>query len=342
MTQSQSGGIGSKNLQVQTMHVGLSFGDARTLFMDLFEANFNKTRDVAKEIANERAAQLRDELFTKLDELQVGDLQAFNQPEKQSALIDAQKAIALSGDEELRGMLVNAIATIAFEPERSLKSIVLQEAIKVMPSLTKRQLAAITLSFLVRSVVFFGVMNGKQYFELIRHAIGNDLDVLDFTEGDFRHIEYCRCGIVEMGGVEFGDVFTKVYPGLVSKGYTQEEVDARLNGAFTLGAIIPCEHAPSRFRVVTPNIHSLEANAAKLNLTPSMLEQLKQMLADNLLSAAEVDSWILQQGDFAETLSTRWRETSLQSLKLTSVGMAVGHSFAQLNNSNLNDLSIWL
>ncbi len=342
MSQSQSGGMGSTNLQVGTFSVGLSYSDARSLFMDLFEANFAKTRDAAKEIANERAAELREELFEKLEAKGVKDLDAFNQPEKQSALIDAQKAIALSGDEELRGMLADTIVAIAGEPERSLKSIVLQEAIKILPNLTKRQMGVVATSYLVRLVAHHNSPDGRGYFDLVRVGLGNDPDVLNFTEGDFRHIEYCRCGVVELGEVPLHRLFQEEYPGLITKGLTPEDFVLRMGGNVPKGAAMKCLFDGDRVQPAANSTTVLRGKASALGWGAAQVDELEKILTENLLDDSEFAVWLTAQGQFAGELAHKWATTSLKSLKLTSVGIAIGHTFATANGLRLNDLSIWL
>lgn len=340
--QSQSGGLGSTNLQIGQVKVGLGYSEARALFLDLFDDNIAKMRAIAKETADQRAAELHEALILKFQEKEIADLEAFKQPEKQFALIDAQRAIALSGDEGLRGMLVDALVTIAGEPERSLKSIVLQEAIKVMPTLTRTQIGAIALCFIVRMVGHNGAGSGKELFDSFAKGIGKDLGILNFTRGDFSHIEYSRCGTVELGEVDFRELLVQSYPGLLSKGLTEDEFRSRMGSVIPNGAAMMCLNNGSLLQVAALNDWVLERKATTEGWNPNQVAVLKELLKERPMDASELDHWLKEQGEFAVQISEKWTTTSIKSLKLTSVGAAIGHSFACANGLSMPDVSIWL
>ena len=134
--QRQNGGIGSANLQIGTFNAGVSYSDVCAIAKDVFEANMAKFADKAIEIVYERAQELRDDLAAALSKKTAPDFKGFEQPEKQSALFEAQKGYAISGDVQLKEYLVKMIVDVAGEAERSMKSIVLSEAIKALPSLS--------------------------------------------------------------------------------------------------------------------------------------------------------------------------------------------------------------
>ncbi len=126
----QKGGMGSTNLQIKTLNVGMTYGDVRDIARDVFESNMQVFTKAAKLEADLRANQLREELVEKLKIKTPEELSSFEQPEKQSALFEAQKAYALSGDTDLKSSLVNMMLDLSSTEERSIKSLALQEAKK--------------------------------------------------------------------------------------------------------------------------------------------------------------------------------------------------------------------
>ncbi|MET0529371.1 MAG: LPO_1073/Vpar_1526 family protein [Microvirga sp.] len=344
--QDQKGGIGSTNIQIGVMRSGLTYIDVRDIAKDVFEANMQTYTENARLIANERAAELREELVEILAQKPPEELSKFDQPEKQSALFEAQKSYALSGDKELKKSLVNMMINLSTSEERSIKSIVLQEAIKTVPSLTPRQIQVLSVVFLVRYSQIGMALNLETYASSIKRYLRSDYISGALTEGDFRHIEYTRCASVEMGEIGFAKALKLTYPGLVSRGYDQGDlIEAFSDTGIPLGAITRCYHNNNKFQIIGGNAGILDSVSAANRWTDDQKKVAIEKLEDpsHLLSETEILTELLPKfGGILLEISRDWESSKLKNLSLTSIGIALSHSYTLGAVDDPADISIWL
>ena len=136
--QKQEAGDGSTNLQGQSIIVnqGISYSDAKDIALDVFKANSLELSREAAITAADRAEKLADDFLENLNEKHKDSIKNLSQPAMQIALFDAQKAYAITGDEELESLLVDILVERATEDTRTIKQITLDESLKVAPKLT--------------------------------------------------------------------------------------------------------------------------------------------------------------------------------------------------------------
>ncbi len=341
--QNQSGGMGSTNTQIAHVSIGMSYSDVRDIATDVFNANFLALKGEANDTSELRRAELVDAIIDRLKNENIHELAGFAHPEKQIALFEAQKAFALSGDSVLKSMLVDTIAKLAQEPERSLKSIVLQEAIKTMPSLTPRQVSVLAVSFLIRSVAFNGAGTLGIYFQKIKEGLGETASTLEASDGDFRHLEFTRCGVVELGDISLQEVLRRTYPGIVSAGVADEVVQAKFSDVgVPNNGIMPSLWGSGKYQIAAVNEHVLDIKSNHYNWTAEQKSAALELLTSSPLDDETLKNAICGISDFASRLYHFWADTNLSSLKLSSVGIAVAHTFCVSNGLDLADLDVWI
>lgn len=275
-SQEQKGGMGSTNVQVGQINVGMTYKDVKEIALDIYHENAATLKGEALKIAEARVEQLAEELASRLAASPEDKLAGFAQPEKQVAILDAQKAYAVSGDSNLRSMLVETIVRMSAEPERSLRGVALAEAIKVMAVLQPHHITTLAICFLMRRVSYNN-QTALNISLLVQGALGQDFAGFPVTEGDFLHLDFSRCANVEIGEVKIGQLLC-IHQGL------------------------PRESPPD-----------------------------KQQSAISEFSTTPAGKFIADQ----------WDNTSLKNLTLTSVGIAIGHTYVSKHVA-FPDLSVWL
>jgi hypothetical protein len=340
MKQDQRAGPNSTNIQAAVVNItnGLSEGEVREIAVGVWRENMVALSQVARDAADARASELREEILAGLARGE-GNADAFQQPEKQLALIDAQRGFAISGDQDLRDALTRAVLNLSKEPERSINAIVLSEAIKILPSLTRRQISAITSAFVVRFVTFNGASSVSQLLEIWEKFVGANAEVP--TDGDFRHLEYCGCGrAASLGVLPISELVRRTYPGLVSKGIDIDQLIAAFGeaGAPSNGVMV-CLNDPSKYQIAALNEHVLKEKS--VGWTEKQRETASSQLMENLMGDEEISVKFTQGSPFGAKLFSEWQPW-LQRVELTSVGMAVGHSHAAAIDAGFAPLDIWL
>ena len=341
MNQSQQGGFGSSNIQIGVANYGLGYADVKAIADAVWNENFAKLSTVARDVANSRASEIRDEVIKILAESPPESSMSFNQPEKQIALLEAQKSYAISGDEKLKELLIKAVMGIASEPERSMKSIVLQEALKIMPALNRRQLDLLRIAFAVRYVAFGRVTSLQGLGEVWSMFLPENENEIVPKSGDYRHLDYCGCGRVGIAKVSLVDLIMNSQPGLISAGYLHEELMTSYGVAgLPVGSFIPCLNDASRLQINPPHRHLISAMAGKWS--NEQIEVALRLLSQNPLSRQTVTNlvtrWIGKAGELREL----WDGAEgIGHLELTSVGIAVAHTYGS-TIEHIGDLSMWL
>lgn len=337
MNQQQKGGYGSTNIQIDTVVTGLSYSDVREIASGLFRDNFANLMAEARSAAATRAEEIRDEIIGKLELDPKSNPESFSQVEKQVMLLEAQKAYAVSGDEELKSLLVHAVVNASSAPERSKKFIVIGESIKIAPLLTKNQIKALGIAFAIR-FVNFGQNSLCDLFDVYVRSINLNLPEIDLTAGDIRHMEYLGCGSMGISSLSMWDLLNGDYHGLLSLGFSAEQLKV---------AFAP-DPVPLPMRVCPRDVTKLEIATHRedqIDKTPWNINQkaiAKQKIKENLIDEQTAISEIEINSQLAGYLYKQWSESNLNNFALTSTGIAIGYTYIAERVPNLADLDIWL
>ncbi|MFZ5685511.1 MAG: LPO_1073/Vpar_1526 family protein [Pseudomonadota bacterium] len=334
--QQQRGGVGSQNIQIGTLITGPNPEEVRAIAQRVFEENFSHLAAAAGEVAAARAAEVRDEIVTKLADAGPESAHSFDQVEKQIALLEAQKGYALSGDEELREHLVKLVIDISTQPERSKKSIILQEAIKVMPLLTSDQMRAVAAAFIVR-FVHIAAPSLELLFGIWEKALSLNGRPLDVSAGDLRHLEYAGCGKITIGSITLSAVLKQEYPSLLGDGYSYDELQDWFGEVGVPKAFLRYVDS-GRFRPVFHN-----TGQVKGEFSEAQIEKLRQLINQRAgeISDSGIASLFTAHSASMHNLYSVW-EKKLEHFDLTSVGIAVGHAVVCAAWPDIAPVDIWL
>lgn len=336
MSQQQKGGSGSTNIQIGTVSTGLTYSDVRDIASDLFKANFANLMAMAKDTAEARAAEIRDEIIDRLEKDKQANPQSFSQVEKQVLLLEAQKAYAVSGDDELKDILINAVIGASGAPERSKKSIVLGEAIKIAPLLTKNQIKALGISFAIRFVNFPST-NINQLFDTYLRAINLTEKHIDLTAGDIRHMEYLGCGTMGLSHVGFYDILKGDYHGLLCAGFSGPELQAAFHPEPLPQPMRTCHRDQQKLEIATHRQDVIDGTM----WTPHQKTVAKQKIQERLIDEQALIRELENHSEISAYLYKQWQESNLSNFQLTSAGIAIGHTYVA-DRVQMGDLDIWL
>lgn len=346
--QEQHGGIGSKNTQIGniTVNNGLGYNDVKDIATDVFRQNFPILMQQAAQTANERAQKLLEDFLRAAQKEGKMDPSSFKQPEKQLALYEAQKAFALSGDEELGAILVRTVLDLSKEPERSLKSLILQEAIKTLAIITPQQRMVLAATAIIREATFqhacdFGILS-----HLYRCYLGERWIDLDPKESDFRHLQFSGCGSINpIVHHPFIDIIKNTYPSIVSSGYPKSVLESAFMcvGVPRGLGVIPCLGNSGNFRLYIGKTPDLEFLAQQLQWTETQLSIAKEKATNTPVPDHDIAQAIEKTGGILAHLAKKWDETSMKSFTPTSVGVAIGYAhFAAQQQSPPDLLQGWI
>lgn len=248
----QSGGGGSTNVQADTIYVsGVSASEVRQIALDVYKANLTTLSQEAANTAMSRVEALTDRFLKKIVDQNPLLISHFNTPGLQVALLNAQREYARVGDKDLEELLVSLLFSRAGETTRNLKQIALEEAITIAPKLTQTQIDILTLNLLVND--HYVMASSSEQLKNFLTLTAKFKTEIGFSSPEILHLEYTGCAKLSnhVAGGQKGLVYklSQSYPGLFSKGFSEEDCIAQLGNSQKYdGLFVPCPRMPGKIQ----------------------------------------------------------------------------------------------
>jgi hypothetical protein len=133
------------------------------------------------------------------------------------------------------------------------------------------------------------------------------------------------------------------YPGLFSKGLAIEDI---VNGfgieGIPDGVIIPCMNDNTRFQIAFLGGTDVEQISKDRGWSEHQRAIILSKLSENLMSNEKIGKQLAKVGGSLPHLRAIWDRTKLKNLQLTSVGLAVAHSYICAQGVNIHNLDNWV
>jgi len=340
----QASGDQSVNLQAGgSIVIGVTYEDARQIALDVYKANAVDLAAAAKQAAIERAEEITDQFLGELQDKNPSAVSQAARPDFQIALLDAQKAYARTGDKELSAVLVDLLVNRTKQEQRSLREIVLTESLQVVPRLTAAQINTISVIFLLRQTQNQFVTKLEHLGQWFDRYVAPLASSLSKSDSLYRHLVYSGAATQELTSVSFTAIFKSVYPGLFSNGFDVSNMRDLVDKYPNLEQLF--QDAPVAGRKMLPSMTMslLEQTLVSAGVhDKSDIDRLVNAQKSNLSSDAEVLQKLIDTHKGFETLADTWDKSSLKSMTLTSVGIAIGHANFQRHSGDQASLSIWI
>ena len=196
-----------------TINYGMGYTETKDLFMDLFHIEFTKLGKDVEHLINERAEKIVVDYLNKLVQEDPNLIQNTKNPDIRYDIIEAQKAYARLGDQEMADLLVKILVERTKSTVNTFKNIALNESLSVIPKLTSKQIDVIILIYLVRYYSF--VPEFKMPFDFYYQTLVNFLAVeIPNSEMFYQHLQYSGCLSISIGSSSFASIFMHKFPHL--------------------------------------------------------------------------------------------------------------------------------
>jgi hypothetical protein len=336
--QSVRSGDRSVNVQVDTLNYGLTYHDAKALFIDLFKENFFKLREEASTIATSRAEEITDAFLGKLADDYPAAIASANDPDFQMALLQVQREYARSGDKELGDILVDMLVDRSAQSGRSLRQLVLKDALDTAPRLTPAEFAILTVLWWVRQVRCF-VNSSSELYSAVRQNLLPFADALTTNTAEYRHLESCGCLSIGIGQADIVDVIRQMYQGLFTDGFSMTEESAdELLGA---GVLVQCLRRPEHLQVLAMQESELDA-LAKNTGQQQYRQRLGALFSTGIMNTPAVEQELTKNVPEIRPVINVWRSSLMKHSDLTATGIAIGHANWRRATGGREDVEIWL
>jgi hypothetical protein len=342
--QGQQGGDESTNVQAGRdliLHVGLTVEEVRTIALDLFRANFLELRGVAQEVAAARAEKITLDYIAELQKRLPRAIESSADPDMQRAIFNAQREYACSGDEDLEQVLVDLLVDRAGQTERGIETMVLNEAIVAAPKLSADQRAAIAASFIVRYSRYVGPPSLDVYYELhVRRNMGALSEGVPVKSSAYQHIEYVGAGSVGIGELTLEQAMSAA-AGFFTKGVPREQIPEQLRPyADDARVFMPSLRDSSHLQLTA--MYEDDVDPLALLIGEPGVAGIMRNLLQNRMTGPEINAEVIERVPEMEALFAAWNGSSLKNLRLTTVGIAIGHGYWRRVTGVTAPLSGWL
>lgn len=344
-TQDQTGGEGSTNLQAgrDIVYSGMTVTEVREIALDVYNANFLKLAGVAEDVARGRAERITHDYLEKLQTENPSGLDSVQDPDMLQAIYTAQKAYACSGEEDLEKTLIDLLVDRSGQRDRELKTLVLNEAISVLPKLSARQRRSVAVCFIVRYTRFTGPLQLESYYSYLGRSLTPFAELISGKRADCLHIQSAGAGSIATFPIALGKVFTDVSRGYFTKGFTADKIPDNIRRYLNdPDVFVPCIRDPQKLQVSASSFDDIWKLAAARNIDRSVLDTLSLM---GIMSYQEIQSELESLIPGMDLIFERWDDdnAALNRLELTSVGITIGHAYwRQAIGDSAAPLDIWL
>ncbi len=343
-TQTSKSWDNSTTIQAGIINVGLTYSEAKDLFLELFSSNFIKASEEAAKTAIARAEEITNNIILRLQKDKPNSLESVKDPGFQNILYEAQKSYAKTWDKDIADVLVDILVDRVEQQERNLKQIVLDESISVIPKLTSSQLDTLTIVFLLKYSINHGINNLETLKKYLETNIKPFTENLSKELSHYQHLEFAGCGSISIGSKNIEDIFKDNYRGLFYKGFNEEEFKNQVGElAMFHDFIIYCLNDKTKLQLNIVNEDVLDSKISELKVNDTDAKKIKSLFGQYILSNEEIEIKLTELGsDFMARLFDVWKNSAMKNMTLTSVGIAIAQANYRRKTGLTLDLSIWI
>lgn len=132
-----------------------SYSDLKEIFYDLFELNFPRVQEIAKQEAVERVNKGVKKLEKAFKKHQRKiDPSKFTEPNIQYELQNMAIDVARKGEKSNMDLMCDLLCIMMEKDTKPLTELVAAEARKILPLMTKRQISYLALEFVIQHILF--------------------------------------------------------------------------------------------------------------------------------------------------------------------------------------------
>lgn len=326
----QTAGENSKNLNVMgDYHEGLSYKDARQVALDVFKANSSVYTEIAKKTIDERVVNITDDIFTMIYSELPDTVEKLVEPAVQDTLLKIQKEYAKNDDPALKERLIALLKNRLKADEKDMETIVLDEALEIVPKLTGIQLNILSLNLTVLRILHHEVTNRDTFFHMLASKILLFYSNHMSKTMEYAHLQYLGCtGILSEGSTykPIEEIFRNRYAGLFSRGFSREEFYEYMGIEIQefQQLITTCQIDKEKYQFNAMNENVLKYSIAQSG-KQEYEEKLLQYYKEHIMEVKEIKDDISSHVQGFEELADFWKKTSeFKSMNLTSVGIEIG------------------
>ncbi|MFK4259110.1 LPO_1073/Vpar_1526 family protein [Agrobacterium tumefaciens] len=330
----------------QDTHVGYSAADMKGIIESLSD-QLPKFAMIAHSIVEERLRTFEEKILTKFSDTQIANANAFESPDFQFSLGEAQKAFCRFGDQVNVDVLVDLLASKSKQENRDRLSLCLGQAVEKIAVLTENELAALALNHLFKATSFTAV-NSLQSLGLALNGFACPMiEYITDNHNSFFYMEANGVSVIDnfLPGEELIEILRKNYAGAMCLGHDTARVKELFGENYAdlvPKFLIPCVNDKTRWQANAMSVEKINLDFRDM-LDGNQISRLKVLLEPSILMTE--DQFIAAIEPVCpriRDLFSTWNKTPIRRMRLTPVGTVIGHARLQQVTNYAIDLGIWV
>lgn len=334
----------TQNVGAQTNNYGITVEEVRSIVSDAFKAEAYKFLDHAGDIATARAQKLCDAVLARLESENPAALNQARDPDFRYALLTAQKAFARNDDQDTGALLVELLVERTREEGQNLAQVVLNEALDIVPRLTKAQIAALTIAFITRRTLNFHVQNFPAFLEIMDQQVAPYVQNAKLSEAAFSHMAFTGCGqLLQWSGTTLAEVFLQKYPGIWQAGFTPNDPALeKLSYNTRVKVLRASSHSPGMVEIFDVPGEKGRLIRQQLIEDDAQRAEVESLLVRKQFSAQEVKERCIAARPYMALLFEIWDDTDMKKFDISAIGSAIAHANIIRILPQFGLLSLWI
>ncbi|MEW7986494.1 MAG: LPO_1073/Vpar_1526 family protein [Candidatus Thiodiazotropha endolucinida] len=358
--QNQKGGDNSENLQAagnitKNYYIGASKDEVKQIALQVFETNFYKLTNEAHSIAFQRAEEITNKIIHRLWQKLPSGFNAASDPDFQYILYSAQRDFARTGDRNIGDLLVDLIIERCKSPDRSIRQIICDEALEILPKISQEMINILGIVFFFRH--YYGETtidksSISRYPNIEETSLSKHLNKYVMPFGIpiyagyylYKHLETTSCcTFTEQREKSLVEIIKGRLQGYFQAGFTQDEIDETgLSKDMQKRLIIPCLNDTNKLQVNAVSLIQLSLKKSELNLTKEDKSAIDFLFENRTLYDSDIMTKCANSAPYMKNIFELWSQTELGKVNLTSNGIAIGHASLKKHVEDIPDLEYWI
>ncbi|KTR84182.1 hypothetical protein NS277_04955 [Novosphingobium barchaimii] len=298
---------------------------------------------IAREIVEYRLKDFEGRILDRFDQDRSAKTEAFKDPDFQYLLRSAQHSYARSGDEDVGKALADLIVERSKISDRSRLSLTLNQAVEVASALTVNEFAELAFCFLFSRTKDPQANSLVTFNKMLNEQINPYIDQISQSQASYAYLEAQRCANNGMMVSTFRNLLINNYSGLLAKGFSREEISNQCSALplDNINLVIPALRDPSRLQLNSANEEVWKDVCATHKVDDQTRQAAWSVMQNSFMNQDEIISELKTSVPRIADAFNAWDNTPIKGLQLTSVGIAIGHSYATSSGYEA-PLSVWI
>jgi hypothetical protein len=305
----------------------------------------------SKDIMEQRLQSFRDGLIKEFSGQGNGKAAAFSDPDFQGALLDAQKAVARSGDKSLEGVLVDLVSQKSQCEKKDRLSLTLNDAIAKAGSMTNEDFDLLALIFVFKNMQMGLIPDLNSLAERLKIVF--EPLAANPAEGELAisYLESHGCLRTTVGGIgtfKSGfEILVQRYPGALTKGVARGQLEQVFPAGTPLwdprsDIVHQSSFGDELLLLVPGDAEMIDKVFENSGLSDRPGSAYADLARSHPISAEEFFRSAAENFEGAQRVVEKYDSSGARDAILTAVGLALAHARLSKFEFFSAPLSIWV